>query len=119
MVIGYILIILGILGIMPVSSTVINEVDYGRYTYTSPYTTHELSMMFCIVVFVAMIIGGCAVIFFCIAEKRNTDNLIRLQGESNKNVCPQCGINISQDTVFCPKCGMKIEREKKDVTNKD
>ena len=54
-------------------------------------------------------------IIFSIMKKRNEDKLNKVLSYSSngtiKNVCPNCGVNISEGTTICPKCGTQIEKE--------
>ena len=63
-----------------------------------------------------MILGiGIAVIIITILKKRNEDQLNKINNYGNngtaKNVCSNCGLNLSENAVICPKCGTKVKKE--------
>lgn len=115
MIVAYILITLGLIGAISVWSSIVNEINCYTYTYTPPYTDHETSLMIALFIFAIMAGSGVAMIIFSIMKKRNEDKLNKVLSYSSngtiKNVCPNCGVNISEETTICPKCGTQIEKE--------
>ena len=115
MIIGYILIILGIFGVSGSVVTIKNDLEYNYYTYSSPYTSHETTMLTLLFICMVMLMLGIAVIIFTVLKKRNEDQLNKVNNYGNngtiKNVCPNCGLNLSDNATICPKCGTKVKKE--------
>ncbi len=115
MIMGYIFIILGILGTTRSILTIKNDLESYFYTYSSPYTSHETTMLILLFICMAMLILGIAVIIITILKKRNEDQLNKINNYGNngtaKNVCSNCGLNLSENAVICPKCGTKVKKE--------
>ena len=101
MIIGYILIILGIFGVSGSVVTIKNDLEYNYYTYSSPYTSHETTMLTLLFICMVMLMLGIAVIIFTVLKKRNEDQLNKVNNYGNngtiKNVCPNCGLNLSDN----------------------
>mgnify|MGYP003107718843 FL=1 len=115
MIIGYILIILGIFGVSGSVVTIKNDLQNYYYTYSSPYTSHETTMLTLLFICMVMLMLGIAVIIFTVLKKRNEDQLNKVNNYGNngtiKNVCPNCGLNLSDNATICPKCGTKVKKE--------
>lgn len=114
MIIGYILIVLGVFGMVGSFTTISND---WRYTYKPPYTDHETTMIALLIISVVVFIVGIMVIIFSVVKKKNEDKLKEItnipQMNSNgqlsvKNKCPNCGLNVSDTCTICPRCGQKI-----------
>lgn len=108
--IGLFLSLIGLIGSALVWSSISS--DY-IYTYTPPFTSHEMMMIFFLILFVAMFIVGIYFIVSVHNKKRNEDQLNRLTHTGNnvaqKDVCPKCGLNIAKGVSVCPRCGTKRE----------
>lgn len=107
MVIGYILSAVGISGTILIVSYISNN----RIS-----TDHETMVLVAFSACLIIAIVGILSIIFSIIKKRNEDTLSRLNniGENGVqvDVCPKCGINVTQSTQICPKCGTKITNTK-------
>mgnify|MGYP002539719361 CR=1 FL=1 len=111
-VVGLILATFGIVGVIEMSNYISND---WFYTYTSPLTNHEMTMIAFLVIFAIVAAVGIFVILFTVIKKRNSDTLRRLEnmqeGGKTLGVCPSCGLNVTVETKVCPRCGTTIHRK--------
>lgn len=86
-----------------------------RYTYSTPFTDHEVSVLIILFICVIACIVGIIMIVFEIIKKNNNDTLHRLQNMQGNGktagICPICGLNLTSGADTCPKCGTKINTE--------
>lgn len=111
MVMGYILIALGASGTFYFWSYIEN--DYW-YTYTAPFTSHETTMLTLLFLSFALLIGGVVTIIVSVLKSKNTGKLNQIQNFKKglpKNVCPSCGLNVTDSCSACPACGYRFEKE--------
>lgn len=86
-----------------------------RYTYSSPFTDHELVMMALLIIFFILLVIGILVTIFSFIQKNNQDTLSRIESLQpdgrQTGICPICKLNISPGVKICPKCGHHITEE--------
>lgn len=110
MVIGYILTGVGAMGTAYFWTYIEN--DYW-YTYTSPLTSHESTMLTLLFLSFVMLIGGILSIIVSVLKNKNAGKLNQIQNFKKgqpKNVCPSCGLNVTEDCPTCPACGHHFEK---------
>lgn len=109
MLTGLIMTSLGLIGTFSAISYIEND---RHYTYSAPFTDHELTVLFLFVVCLIVAVVGIILIIFSIMKKKNQDALSRIQevnGDGKKaNVCPKCGLNLAEGVEICPKCAAKL-----------
>lgn len=111
MVIGYVLTGFGAFGTFYFWSYIEND---HWYTYTSPLTSHESTMLTLLFLSLATLVGGIMTIVFSVLKNKNSGKLNQIQNFKNgqpKNVCPNCGINVADDCSACPACGYHFEKK--------
>lgn len=101
MIIQIILAIIGMLG----TCYWRNYIAHDRYTYTMPFTDHEMTILFLLMVCIVVMVSSILSIVLSIVKSKNEDRLFML----NNTVCPQCGLNIVKGTEKCPKCGNNLK----------
>lgn len=110
MIVSYLCIVLGIMGSIFMVTFIGQDT---RYTYTPPFTDHEMTMLFFLVVCVALAAAGILGVIFSVVKKRQEDTLQRIQNMGTegvrKDVCPHCGLNLASGVKVCPRCGYKKE----------
>jgi NhaP-type Na+/H+ or K+/H+ antiporter len=110
MMIGYILTMFGISGTVFSYLTITN--DRG-YSYTAPFTNHEMTMMAIMIISFIVLVSGIMTIIFSAVKSKNEAKLKEienLQGKTQfRNKCPKCNINVSGDCFICPNCGQKLK----------
>ncbi len=104
MIAGICLLTFGILGAFSV---------YDR----NGFLARELPMDVEPIVFYACVIMaliGAAIIFFAVIKKRNSDDLKRINnmqsGGVSNGICPNCGLNLSNNAEICPQCHTSIKK---------
>lgn len=72
-------------------------------------------MIFLFILSMLMLAVGILMILFSIIKKSNEDHLQCMIDTDDrgilKNVCPVCGLNLSENTTQCPKCGTIIQNK--------
>lgn len=62
-----------------------------------------------------MTAGGGFSLAVAIRTKQREDEIARLTNTTpdgrRRNVCPHCGLNLTENTAVCPKCGNSVYRE--------
>ena len=110
MLVGMILVVLGFCGSTSMWSYISND---RRYTYSPPFTDHELMMLGMFILCLISLMVGIVMIVFSIIKKNNTDTLQRLEsmqeGGNILGICPSCGLNLAGNVIKCPKCGCEIK----------
>lgn len=111
-VIGGVLALLGAGGTIWKWSSISDEVSRHRYTYSAPFTSHEMGNITVLILSILALVAGIILVIFAIIRKRNHDTLHRVErmqgGGKTQGVCPSCGLNVSRETKNCPKCGAEI-----------
>lgn len=106
----------GMIGTIIVAANILSEVDRNYYTYSAPYTEHEIGMFVTLIVFAVIMFLGIAGVIFSIIRMKNKRKLKKLQafsqGDERRSsigvICPKCGLNVASTTQVCPKCGYKF-----------
>lgn len=114
MILGYVLVIVGIVCAVFTGNAILQDTGY---TYVAPYTTHEITMLVMFVAFLIVFLAGICVIVASVLKKRSEDAIERIKmSDSNgkrMDVCPKCGLNVSANTKVCPKCGYILKKERR------
>ncbi|MGN1132687.1 MAG: hypothetical protein ACI4RL_07235 [Ruminococcus sp.] len=110
MVIGYLMTAFGTAGTF---GSIIYIMNDRRYSYTSPFSSHEKTLMaICIISFI-LLVAGIMTIIFSVIKNKNDGKLNEITGKHNGvksgNVCTNCGINISANCAKCPRCGCELK----------
>lgn len=70
-----------------------------------------IALLLCVALFVV----GVTILIAGVVKKRNGDDLTRIEGMESgghrKGVCPECGLNLSDEAKRCPQCGAEIKKE--------
>lgn len=98
MILGYVMTFLGFSGTFYFWSYI--KHDYW-YTYTAPFTSHETTVLTLLVFSIFALIAGIGIIIDALKCKSN--------GQP-KNVCPNCGLNVTDNCSTCPACGHRFEK---------
>lgn len=111
MIVGYILTGLGAFSTFYFWSYIEND---HWYTYTSPLTSHESTMLTMLFLSFALLIGGIVTISFSVLKNKNSGKLNQIEnfnGGKPKNVCPKCGTNVTDNCSTCPACGYQFKKK--------
>ena len=116
MIWGILLSAFGLGGTFGFWNYIVNDI---RYSYRSPFTSHELTILCLLFLSVAMLLAGILVIIFAVIRKNNQDRLQRVErmgpGNQMAGVCPQCGLNITSGTEICPRCGYSMIKSEEEL----
>ena len=111
MIWGFLLIFIGAFG----TGGMMLYISNHHYTYSSPFTDHEILMLAILCIFFILLVAGVLTIIFSYVRKSNQDTLTRIQSMESKGqkagICPSCHLNLAPGTTICPKCGHQISKE--------
>lgn len=100
------MIIVGVMGAITMGGYMAND---SRYTYTPPFTDHELFNLVLFALAVMVAAAGVLTVVFAVVKRRNEDRLNRVvnttPGGMRADVCSKCGLNLSSHVQICPRCG--------------
>lgn len=109
MIIGYLMTTVGGCGCLGTIFYIMND---HRYSYKSPFSSHEMTMMWLAIISFVIFVIGIMVIIFSVIKNKNQQKLNSLtntfNGNSTSKTCPTCHLNLSDDANSCPKCGHKF-----------
>ena len=113
MIVGYLMTAFGAGGTF---GSIIYMMNARHYSYTSPCTCHEKSVMPILIFSVILLVAGIMTIIFAVIKNKNDGKLNEITGNHNGvksgNVCPNCGINISANCTKCPRCGCELTNKR-------
>ena len=91
----------------------------SRYTFHKPLTKYELQVISFKWVGILLIVCGIFELVVKLIQKNYTNKHMQesVIGTVNKigNICPECALPITVDTIKCPRCGCSIKNN--NVTN--
>ena len=78
-----------------------------RYTWTKPYTDHELFFLGMFVIGIILSVFGVIVFIADIYTSRTIRDVY--EADASTRTCPVCKISVDSETAICPKCGYNFE----------
>ncbi|MGN0459484.1 MAG: hypothetical protein ACI4HL_01075 [Ruminococcus sp.] len=113
MIVGYLMTAFGAGGTFGSIVYIMND---RHYSYTSPFTSHEKSVMTILIISVILLVAGIMTIIFAVIKNKNEGKLKEITGNNNGeksgDVCSNCGINISANCTKCPRCGCELTNKR-------
>lgn len=110
-IVGTLMMVFGGVGTYLIGLYIEND---WRYSYRSPLSNHELTLIIFLLICILAAVAGLFVIIITVWKKRNEDALAKLTNTTSKNllknVCPNCGLNVTDGTEICPKCSKPIKK---------